>query len=645
MENRSIRNLIVLQVAQILTLFESIPIWVLGLGLLTYLYKLFAKKLRPFILRVICIAGMAGIVYYYKTLFDPEAAVSLLILIGSFKILEINTDRDVFISLLVSILFIASMALFLNTFFTFILMTLYMISIFIIWKDFINQSEVSLRENFLYILRMSVLILPFTIILFVFFPRFTTHFLPFGSKLEKQEIGFNEEVKNSKVSSLNSSSRIAFRAKIDGKFAKKDLYWRGTIHTNTDGLDWDKTYVHLRPQRIKNELSYLRPIEYTVQMKQQYKGIIFTLDHPKEIGFRARRFSYINDFFLYRFSHFVKVEGYSGKSDLSLVIDKFDKTKIKQYLQVPKKISSEVRSLVSKIKENSTSSSGFAGNIRNYLSNNGFEYTLSPGKISSLEEFLVEKKGFCTHFASMTAIFFRIAGYPSRLVSGFQGGEYNDFGDYWIVRDNDAHTWVEYYQKGIGWKRYDPTSFISPMRLELGGEGFFATTPKVFLDDNGQRSPLIQQYYRFQLILDNFNYRWNLFVESFDRSFQEKIASYLKLKVNKFYFLLLVLPVALFGLYYIFFKWLRGINFSFKKRDENFYYKKMLFNLEKKTNKPIINSNTPSEHIEYFELSSSPNIAKFFDDFDKVKYGLKDINIYESFKLAQKDLNSLNLKP
>ena len=119
----------------------------------------------------------------------------------------------------------------------------------------------------------------------------------------------------------------------------------------------------------------------------------------------------------------------------------------------------------------------------------------------------------------MSAIFFRVAGYPTRLVSGFQGGEYNDFGDYWIIRDNDAHMGRVLSERSR-MERFDPTSFVSP---DLSLVVFLCKHSKVFLDDNGKRSPFIQKYYRLKLILDNFNYRWNLFIESFDRSFQKKL--------------------------------------------------------------------------------------------------------------------------
>jgi len=46
---------------------------------------------------------------------------------------------------------------------------------------------------------------------------------------------------------------------------------------------------------------------------------------------------------------------------------------------------------------------------------------------------------------------------PSRLVSGFRGGEFNDLTGQYLVRASNAHSWVEAYFPGQGWVSFDPT--------------------------------------------------------------------------------------------------------------------------------------------------------------------------------------------
>jgi protein-glutamine gamma-glutamyltransferase len=81
------------------------------------------------------------------------------------------------------------------------------------------------------------------------------------------------------------------------------------------------------------------------------------------------------------------------------------------------------------------------------------------------------KRGFCGHYASAFAVLMRAAGIPARVVTGYQGGTFNRFANYWIVRQSDAHAWDEIWIDGRGWLRIDPTSVIAPSRVEHGLNG------------------------------------------------------------------------------------------------------------------------------------------------------------------------------
>jgi hypothetical protein len=58
------------------------------------------------------------------------------------------------------------------------------------------------------------------------------------------------------------------------------------------------------------------------------------------------------------------------------------------------------------------------------------------------------------------ALMLRSEGIPSRIVNGFIGGELNTVGGYIIVRQSDAHSWVEAVIDG-SWQRFDPTPSVS----------------------------------------------------------------------------------------------------------------------------------------------------------------------------------------
>jgi transglutaminase-like putative cysteine protease len=65
--------------------------------------------------------------------------------------------------------------------------------------------------------------------------------------------------------------------------------------------------------------------------------------------------------------------------------------------------------------------------------------------------------GFCEYFAASLAVLARAAGHPARVVAGFRGGVLNGFENYYMVRNSDAHAWVEIYDGKAAWVRADPT--------------------------------------------------------------------------------------------------------------------------------------------------------------------------------------------
>jgi hypothetical protein len=98
--------------------------------------------------------------------------------------------------------------------------------------------------------------------------------------------------------------------------------------------------------------------------------------------------------------------------------------------------------------------------IERYLRTH-FGYTLDLSRTvprDPLAYFLFErKKGHCEYFASSMAVMLRSLGIPSRIVTGFRGGEFNDLTGQYVVRASNAHSWVEAYFPTYGWVSFDPT--------------------------------------------------------------------------------------------------------------------------------------------------------------------------------------------
>src|SRR5690606_14829821 len=98
--------------------------------------------------------------------------------------------------------------------------------------------------------------------------------------------------------------------------------------------------------------------------------------------------------------------------------------------------------------------------VRDWLRSE-FRYTVqlpaSAGE-AALDHFLFERRaGHCEYFSTAMAVLLRAAGVPARNVNGFLGGEWNEFGGYLSVTQNQAHSWVEVWFPAYGWVLFDPT--------------------------------------------------------------------------------------------------------------------------------------------------------------------------------------------
>ncbi len=104
----------------------------------------------------------------------------------------------------------------------------------------------------------------------------------------------------------------------------------------------------------------------------------------------------------------------------------------------------------------------------------GYDYSPSAKQHTyPLPAFLFEERsGYCQHFAGSMALMLRMLGIPARVVSGFAPGTYEASSDTYVVRDTDAHSWVEVYFRKIGWVTFDPTPSVAPaaaQTLDRGG--------------------------------------------------------------------------------------------------------------------------------------------------------------------------------
>jgi transglutaminase-like putative cysteine protease len=231
-----------------------------------------------------------------------------------------------------------------------------------------------------------------------------------------------------------------------------------------------------------------------------------------------------------------------------------------QLLQLPEEGNPQSRALAQRLFLSSSSKTDYIEKILNRYKQQEFYYTLRPPLLSrnhSIDDFLLNsKKGFCAHFAGSFVFMMRAAGIPSRVVVGYQGGEWNNNGKFLAVHQYDAHAWTEVWLEDRGWVRFDPTAMVAPDRIEknletaVSNEGSFLQAKVFSMTKNKWLNKLRKR-------IDATQYAWRRFILGYD---EETQASFLKqlfgemsvqkiaLLVGSFFSLIIFLWVLFLGL-------------------------------------------------------------------------------------------------
>ncbi len=90
-----------------------------------------------------------------------------------------------------------------------------------------------------------------------------------------------------------------------------------------------------------------------------------------------------------------------------------------------------------------------------------------PQGVDTVEWFLFQQQsGYCTYYATSMIQMLRSLEVPARMAAGFSQGESSTETGQYVVRERDAHTWVEVYFPGYGWVEFEPTAAEDPLTRE-----------------------------------------------------------------------------------------------------------------------------------------------------------------------------------
>jgi transglutaminase-like putative cysteine protease len=420
---------------------------------------------------LLTMAGVGNVLMHYPILFGREAGVALLVSMLALKLVEMRVRRDVHILVFIGYFVLITQFLYNEAGWLVVYVATLVILLTALLID--SQRMKSLFNPLAPLLLSSVMLLqavPVTIALFLFFPRFSSPLWHLGSESSQAVTGISGEISPGSISGLSRSSEVAFRVDFSGEIppaAKR--YWRGPVFWHTDGSSWsaesDGVGEGATPSAI-TVTGQTKPLLYHVTMEPSSERWLYALELPLDKPPGARL---TPDFQILRNSAPGRRLRYRLRSVTDYHTGPLTPQERKRGLQLPENITPRMIELVKGWRRNSRSDTQLLLNALDHFRRQEFYYTLYPPPLrqNPADQFLFEsRRGFCEHYATSFTLLMRIAGIPTRLVGGYQGGEVNPVGDYLIVRQSDAHAWVEVWLPERGWRRVDPTAAVAPERIE-----------------------------------------------------------------------------------------------------------------------------------------------------------------------------------
>ena len=491
-----------------------------------------------------------------------------------------------------------------------------MIIISIVQLYLLNQQKV-ISLNIRYILKyllLSFSIIPIIAIIYFLFPRTEINIKIFET--QKNQLGIPEKISLGSFQDISESEEKVFIYNNDSANKNEELYFRVKVF---DVIDKRKDWINVSYQNL------LSKFPKSVKLKENYSSHkkssqIILFAHDKKWLPKLKDYSFANK--QIQNNIFNDTAEYNNKVSKKLSLEIFPhKKEIKYnddilnfYTVLPDSISPKLINWAKKTYESSEDEKDYLNKILNRFKTENYFYSLSPDPISNdYSKFFFETKtGYCEYYAGVFTILSRIVNIPSRIVSGYYGGSFNELGKFYTFRQQDAHSWVEVYLNNK-WIKYDPTlsipneNIINTNNLNLSNNRLIET------NEDAQEN--FYQRINLKLYFDYANYVWTNKFISYDGKEREKFINENLLSEKIIYKLLnILILISLFIFIYKFFEIVLKRKIIF-----NLFFRKLI-----KKNK---NFNVSMTHQEMFNQLSSKdkkNFEQIFKTYEIVKFSNKD---------------------
>jgi transglutaminase-like putative cysteine protease len=478
---------------------------------------------------------LAAILVSYGSLKGIEAGVSLLVVLMSLKILEAHTAREFQVMAMMAwVLCVCGFFLSQDFAVALCLLAAFALVLVALIQFHRGTSPGALWPPLGATCKLLAQAAPLVVLLFLLFPRINTGFRFDIRDPRSAASAFSDRLSPGSIASLTNSSDIAFRAEFPDRKTRPPgpMYWRGIVMWHCEGMEWRAPYAPAPSSDSGAPGGRALPVQGDKAIRQRITIAphgarwLFALDRPFEVPPKAML---ARGNYLWSVQPIRKARRYEVVSSPEVTGKELQPRERKEALELPASISPAVRELVQSWIAQDSNPRAIVNTALQFFRMQGFRYSLSPGeyKKNELDEFLFHRRiGFCEHYAASFATLMRVAGIPSRVVAGYLGGEYNELGRFFLVRQADTHAWCEVWLQDSGWTRVDPTTVVAPGRASLDLNSFLERRIAAG-EMQANRSAFVTQltrsaiFTKLRLAWETLNYQWDTRVLGFDADVQD----------------------------------------------------------------------------------------------------------------------------
>ncbi|KLT72009.1 transglutaminase [Neisseria arctica] len=518
-------------------------LWLLRLALL----RLHIGRVHGLAL-VLMLLMVAGLVWQQLgTVFGREGGIAFLLLLVMLKSFESTGRRDWQV-LVLAMLFLSGSSVLLNQSLltgVWLLLTLLLLAVCMALLGGLPFKQAAKRGG-----QALLLTLPLMVLLFVAVPRSSEPLWRIPQQSAQAKTGLSDTMEPGSISNLVQSNEWVANITFSGQQPEiQDMYWRAIIMADFDGIRW-----HAVDNRYEDDAEAATVGRTTYQMiVRDQNGVLPALDYPgtslpRGIGARL--------------GQVLRAEqSREGLRRLTLqasvgdiLVQRLNAAEQAFYTRLPREGNPQTRALAQKLRDQSVSPRQFVDQVLHHYRSSSFVYTLQPPKTegrNGIDEFMFRtRRGFCEHYAQSFVVMMRAGGLPARVVTGYQGGTFNEQAGFWQLRSRDAHAWAEVWLPDEQrWLRVDPTAAVSAVRTQSGVAEALPESERAQVERSGTWANWA----------DTGQYYWQQWVVNYDQNKQNSLFAALGLGGFNFKTLWIVLlPGLLLAFLPVWYWWKNG---------------------------------------------------------------------------------------